>query len=81
MVESGAVAEEEKGDLLPVAGEVDDMFAIPDDDEEDDQDGEDEEDDQDGEDDEDDQSDDDADLETGWQRKSVGLPSTLPQIA
>ena len=66
MVESGAVAEEEKGDLLPVAGEVDDMFAIPDDDEEDDQDGE---------------RDDDADLETGWQRKSVGLPSTLPQIA
>ena len=79
---AGAV-EGEKGDLLPVADDVDDnMFAIPDDDDEvgvDDQDGKDEEDDQDGA---DEQSDADvADVEAGWPRKSVGLPSTLPQIA
>ena len=70
--------EEEKGDLLPVADDADDLLAIPDDDDEDevdDQDG------KDGEDGEDDQSDNDADVEGGWQRKSVGLPSTLPQIA
>ena len=70
--------EEEKGDLLPAADDVDDMLAIPDDDDEgdvDDQDG------KDGEDGEDDQSDDDADVETGLGLKSVGLPSTLPQIA
>ena len=73
--------EEEQGDLLPVADDVDDMFAIPDDDEEDDVDDQDGKDGEDGEDGEDDQSDDDADVEVGWQRKSVGLPSTLPQIA
>ena len=74
-----ALAEEEKkGDLLPVADDVDDMFAIPDDDDEDDVDDQDG---KDGEDGEDDQSDGDADVEGGWQRKSVGLPSTLPQIA
>merc|ERR1712181_166554 len=81
---AGAV-EGEKRDLLPVADDVDDdMFAIPDDDDEvdvDDQDGKDEEDEEDDQDGEDDEDEDEADVEAGWQRKSVGLPSTLPQIA
>ena len=64
--------------MLPVADDVDDMLAIPDDDDEDDVDDQDG---KDGEHGKDDQSDDDADVEGGWQRKSVGLPSTLPQIA